>query len=136
MSGARTLWGRLTHGYQLSGMLQYYSALPLNIVSGVNTIQGAPGRPIANGEFIGRNIGTGNDFFSVNSRFSRSFALSERLHLEAMAEAFNLLNRRNNLSLNNNFGAGAYPTNPSPAFGQVTAVNDPRSLQFALRLRF
>ena len=89
-----------------------------------------------NGDYIGRNTGTGNDFFSVNSRFSRSFGLSERLHLEAMAEAFNLLNRRNNLSLNNNFGAGAYPTNPSPAFGQVTAVNDPRSLQFALRLRF
>jgi hypothetical protein len=136
MSGARTLWGRLTHGYQLSGILQYYSALPLNIVSGVNTIQGAPARPIVNGEFIGRNTGTGNDFFGVNSRFSRSFALSERLHLEAMAEAFNLLNHRNNLSLNNNFGAGAYPANPSPAFRQVTAVNDPRSLQFALRLRF
>jgi len=37
---------------------------------------------------------------------------------------------------NGSFGAGAYPANPLPAFGQVTAVNDPRSLQLALRVRF
>jgi hypothetical protein len=136
MSGARTLWGHLTHGFQLSGMVQYYSALPLNIVSGVNTIQGTAGRPLVNGSFIGRNTGTGNDFFSVNTRLSRTFAAGERLHVEAMAEAFNLLNHRNNLSLNNNFGAGAFPAAPSASFRQVTAVNDPRSMQLALRLRF
>ena len=61
---------------------------------------------------------------------------SERLRLEAMAEAFNALNHRNNLTRNGSFGSGAYPTNPSPAFGQITAVNDPRSVQLALRLRF
>jgi hypothetical protein len=136
MSGARTIWARMSHGFQLSGMMQYYSALPLNIVSGVNTIQGTAGRPTVNGAFIGRNVGIGNDFFSVNSRLSRTFALGERLHVEAMAEAFNLLNHRNNLTLNNNFGAGAYPANPSPTFRQVTAVNDPRSMQLALRIRF
>jgi hypothetical protein len=31
--------------FQLSGMLQYYSALPLNIASGVTTIQRTAGRP-------------------------------------------------------------------------------------------
>ena len=51
-------------------------------------------------------------------------------------EAFNLTNRRNDLTRNRNFGAGAYPTNPSPTFGQITAVGDPRSFQFALRLKF
>ena len=34
------------------------------------------------------------------------------------------------------FGAGAFPSSPSASFGQVTAVNDPRSLQLALRVRF
>jgi hypothetical protein len=56
--------------------------------------------------------------------------------LEGLAEAFNLLNHRNNLTRNGVFGSGAYPSNPSPSFGQVTAVNDPRSMQLALRLRF
>ena len=38
--------GALTHGFQVSGMLQAYSALPFNITSGVTTIQGTAGRPI------------------------------------------------------------------------------------------
>jgi carboxypeptidase family protein len=136
MGPAGTAWKRIRNGFQLSGMLQYYSALPLNITSGVTTVQGTAGRPIVNGAFIGRNAGTGNDLFSVSARLSRSVRITERLQLEGMAEAFNLLNHRNNLTRNANFGAGAFPDNPSPAFGQVTAVLDPRSLQFALRLRF
>ena len=124
------------HGFQLSGMLQYYSALPLNITSGVTTIQGTAGRPLLNGDFIGRNTGTGNDFFGVNARLSRKFRITERASLEALLEGFNLLNHRNNLTLNGTFGAGAYPSNPSATFGQVTAVNDSRSLQLALRVSF
>jgi hypothetical protein len=124
------------HGFELSEMFQYYSALPLNITSGVTTIQGTAGRPIVNGSFIGRNAGVGNDYFSVATRISRSFRISERVHLEVLAEAFNMLNHRNNLIKNGAFGAGAYPSNPSPSFGQITAVNDPRSMQLALRLRF
>ncbi len=117
-------------GFQLSGMLQYYSALPLNITTGATTIQGTAARP------AGRNTGVGNDFFSVGTRLSRPFALSERVRLEALAEAFNALNHRNNLTRNGIFGAGTFPTNPSPAFGQVTAVNDPRVVQIALRVSF
>jgi hypothetical protein len=80
--------------------------------------------------------GIGNDFFSVRARLSRTFQLAERWKMEGIAEAFNALNHRNNLTLHGTFGAGAYPTNPSPAFGQITAVNDPRSVQLALRLTF
>ena len=43
----------------------------------------------------------------------------------ALAEIFNLTNRENVVSLNGNFGSGAYPTNPSPTFGQITAVGRP-----------
>ena len=58
-------------------MLQYYSSLPFNIVSGVNSLQGTAGRPFADGtvstpnfdvravEFIPRNAGTGSDFFTL-----------------------------------------------------------------------
>jgi hypothetical protein len=89
-----------------------------------------------NGAFIGRNTGIGNDNFTLSARLSRTFALKERLRVEAMAEAFNALNHRNNLTRNGSFGSGAYPANPSPSFGQVTAVNDPRAVQLALRFRF
>jgi hypothetical protein len=125
-----------SHGFQMSGMLQYYSALPLNITTGANTIQGTAARPMVNGDFIGRNVGTGNDFFSLSVRLSRTFALGERWRLEALAESFNALNHRNNLTRNGTFGTGVYPFAPLPTFGQATAVNDPRSVQLALRLRF
>jgi len=46
------------------------------------------------------------------------------------------LNHVNVVTLNGVFGAGAYPTSPSPTFRQITAVNDPRTGQFAVRLSF
>ena len=39
-------------------------------------------------------------------------------------------------SENGVLGTGAYPTDPSPTFNQVTAVGDARSWQCGLRLRF
>ena len=124
------------HGFQLSSLLQYYSALPFNITSGVTTIQGTAGRPIVNGAFIDRNAGTGPDFLSWSARVGRTFTLAGRVKLEALAEGFNLTNRQNNVTINGNFGAGAYPSTPSSTFGQVTAVGDPRAFQLALRVRF
>ena len=132
----QTPWTRITHGFQLSGTLQYYSALPLNITSGVITVQGTAGRPIVRGAFIPRNAGQGPDFFAVNLRLSRTFPVRGRARLEALAEVFNLTNRENVVALNGNFGSGVYPANPSAAFRQITAVGDPRSAQFGLRLTF
>jgi hypothetical protein len=136
MDKAGTPWERISHGFQLSGMLQYYSALPFNIATGSTTIQGTSARPTVNGAFISRNAGTGFDFFNVNLRLSRTFPIAERLRLEGIAEAFNLLNHVNGVTLNGTFGTGAYPMNPSPTFKQITAVADPRTLQLALRLTF
>jgi hypothetical protein len=133
---ARSGWERLSHGFELSGMLQYYSALPFNITTGSSTIQGTAARPMVNGDFIGRNAGSGSGYFSVSSRISRTFAIGDRLRLQTIAEAFNVLNHRNDLTRNGTFGAGAYPASPAPAFGQITAVNDPRVMQLALRLTF
>jgi hypothetical protein len=136
MAKASTPWQRLSHGFQLSGMLQYYSALPFNITAGSNTVQGTPARPTVNGAFIGRNVGSGLDNFTVNARLSRTFRLTEHLKLQALAEAFNALNHVNGVTLNGTFGPGAYPSNPLPTFGQVTSVADQRTLQMALRLSF
>jgi hypothetical protein len=133
---AQTTWEHLWHGFQVSGLLQAYSALPLNITSGITTIQGTAGRPIVNGEYIPRNSGEGPDFFSLGLRLSRTFAFGDRTRVEGIVEGFNLTNHTNVVTLNGNFGTGSYPANPSPTFGQVTAVGDPQTFQFAVRVRF
>jgi hypothetical protein len=129
-------------------MLQYYSALPFNIVTGVNSLQGTAGRPFADGsaatanfdvrsvQFIPRNAGVGSDFFSMSLRASRSFRLSSGSRVEAMIETFNLTNRANPVTRNSTFGTGAYPSNPVSSFNTVTAVGDPRTMQFGIRYSF
>jgi hypothetical protein len=136
MAPAANGWQRVTHGFQLSTMLQMYSALPFNITSGTTTVQGTAARPIVNGAFIPRNAGAGGDFFTLSLRLSRSFQLGQGMRLEGAVETFNLTNRRNDLARNTNFGPGVYPGSPLPTFNQITAVGDPRSLQVAMRIRF
>jgi len=142
---------RITHGWRLGGILQYYSPLPFNITTGANTKQATSQRPCTSGytlsgtnpctealagAVIGRNAGRGFDFFTLNARLSREFPLTERIKLEGMAEAFNALNHRNNMIPNTTWGSGAYPSSPNATFGQPTAVGDPRSVQLAARITF
>ena len=136
MDPATRFLEQVTNGFQVSGSLQVYSAPPLNITSGLTTVQGTAARPIVAGDFIERNAGAGSRFLSLNLRVSRTFRLGGRAQLEALAEGFNLTNHLNVLARNTNFGPGAYPTHPSPAFDQVTAVSDPRSFQLGARFRF
>ena len=136
MDPATTTWQALTHGFQLSTLLQAYSAAPFNITSGVTTIQGTAGRPVVDGEYIPRNSGVGDEFLSVGLRVSRTFHVGGAARLELLAETFNLTNAINELARNTNFGTGSYPANPSPTYNQVTAVGDPRSWQFAVRVGF
>ena len=56
--------------------------------------------------------------------------------IEGAVEVFNLTDRRNDLTRNGNFGAGTYPTSPVSTFNQITAVADPRAVQFAVRVKF
>lgn len=125
-----------SHGFQLSGTMRCYSALPLNITSGVTTVRGTGGRPIVGGAFIPRNAGEGPDFFSVDLRLARTFVLGGSARAEVLFEVFNATDRTNVVALNGNFGAGAYPASPSATFGQATAVGEPRSVQLGLRFTF
>jgi hypothetical protein len=145
---ARTIWEHISHDFQLSGMLQYYSSLPFNITSGVTNLQGTTSRPLADGAtaptnfdirtvtFIPRNAGVGSHFFAVNLRLSRTFRIAGDVKVEGLVEAFNLTNHVNVLTRTTSFGAGAYPTNPAANFNQVTAVGDPRTIQFGVRVSF
>ena len=148
MAPAHTALEQLTHGLRLNAVLQTYSAVPFNITSGVTSLQGTAGRPFADGtisaasfdvktaNLIPRNTGIGDDFFSINLRLSRSFTVGQRIRLEGSAEAFNVTDRRNDVTRIGNFGAAGYPTSPSATFNQVTAVADPRTFQFAVRMSF
>ncbi len=148
---ATDLGERITHGWRMSGILQYSSALPFNITTGANTRQGTSQRPCAAGysltgtnpcteglagAVIGRNAGRGFDFFTLNVRLGRSFSLAEHIKLEGVAEAFNALNHRNNMIPNAIWGSGAYPGVPNATFGQPAAVGDPRSVELGARFNF
>ncbi len=128
--------GLNVYGFQMSSMLQAYSSAPFNITSGVTTVQGTAGRPIVDGEFIDRNAGVADTFFSMSLRVMRPFRIGSHARIEGLVEMFNLTNQRNDITRNANFGSGAYPTNPSPSFNQITAVGEPRSVQIGLRARF
>ena len=132
VSGAVTL----PFGVELGGSIRAYSALPLNITSGLTTVQGTAARPVVDGAVIPRNAGVGPDFFTADARLRRAFCVSARLAIDAFVEGFNLTNRANAVTVNGNFGAGAFPENPSPSFGQVTAVGDPRVVQVGFRATF
>jgi len=146
MDPAHDRWSHIRNGFLLSGMLQYYSALPFNVTTGSNSIQGTTLRPcvpgvvsctqVIPGTTIGRNAGVGFDSFTLNARLSRTFPLGERFRLEGIAEAFNALNHRNDLIPNGTFGTGVYPVAPAAGFGRATAVGDPRQVQLAMRLTF
>ncbi len=111
-------------------------------------MQGTTSRPLADGAttppsvdvrsvaFIPRNAGTGGDFLTLNVRLSRTFRIGNAVKLDGLVEAFNIGNRINNLTRNSTWGPGAYPSSPVPAFNGITAVGDPRSLQFGLRVTF
>jgi len=100
---------RISHGFQLSrsaaGVTRPCRSTSLPADHG----PGTAGRPIVDGQFIERNAGIGSDFFSLGARLSRSFPVRRPVSKGAV-EAFNVTNRRNDLTGNTTFGPGAYPT--------------------------
>lgn len=122
---------RFTGGFQLSYIFTYSSPLPFNIQTGAdrNNDTTINDRPAG----VGRNTGRGFNFASLDLRLSRKLMFGERFSLEAIAEAFNALNRANLQLPNNIFGTG---TAPLPSFRQPTAAGDARQIQLGLRFSF
>src|SRR3989441_11085483 len=116
----------------------------------------------ANGDIFGnndrvgiepRNTFKGDSYQSVDMRVSRTFNISEKAHLEGIAEAFNLLNTLNVRFFNTAYGAADFcnlasdpaaqgcgpgpffrEDSPNPSYGTPRALFNPRQIQFALRL--
>ena len=96
---------------------------------------------------VGRNTYRGDQSVNFDVRVSRHFRMSDRVRLEAVAEAFNVFNTLNVTDINTTYGApgftGAEPRRfgdnapaPSPDFAAIRAIAPPRQIQFALRLNF
>ena len=87
-------------------------------------------QPAATGTFgtAGRNILRGPGYFDVDASLFKEFYFTERWHLQFRAESFNLENRANFQNPTASVSSGT--------FGRITGANDPRVLQFALKLFF
>jgi hypothetical protein len=72
----------------------------------------------------------------VDVRVSKRFSLGGETTLDALVAVFNLFNRTNFTEVNGIFGTGAYPSSPSPTFGQYEKAASPRQVQIGLRLGF
>jgi hypothetical protein len=152
------LVGAVANNWQINVIESLYSGLPFTVVSGTDRsrsgigndyadVIGNPAAPGTNqvqeffntaaftqaiiGTFgnVGRNSLRGPAFFDVDTSVFRNFNLTERYRLQFRAEAFNTENRPNFQNPNATVSSGV-------TFGRITAANDPRVLQFALKLVF
>ncbi|HEX4809961.1 MAG TPA: carboxypeptidase regulatory-like domain-containing protein [Bryobacteraceae bacterium] len=149
----------LLNDWQVNGITSLYSGLPFTVVSGTDRslsgigndysdLIGNTARPAGVSQIqeyfntaaftqavigsfgdIARNSLRGPGFFDVDASIFKNFLFTERYHLQFRAEAFNIENRPN-------FSNPNATVSTSVTFGRITAANNPRVLQFALKMFF
>jgi hypothetical protein len=140
--------GRIFANFQLAPIYRYNSGHPFNLLAGAD-VNGD--RHSTNDRPIGaaRNTGLGPNFQSFDMRLTRRIKVTERSELQLMAEGFNIFNRTNFASVNNevgpNFGLlpgfttfnvkGTAAAGPSSPLG-FTSAFPMRQFQFAARMVF
>jgi carboxypeptidase family protein len=143
----------ILRGFELSPIAQYHSGHPFNLLAG-EAVNG-DNHP-TNGRAIGanRNTGLGPNYASFDMRLSRTFKIQEKTTVQLLAEGFNLFNRTNYASVNNevgpNFGlplsaggegfttfnvSGTSSLSPSQPLGFTSALPK-RQIQLGARLTF
>ena len=155
VSGFRNV---VLNDWQINTIVSLYSGLPFTVTSGTDNsrsgigndyahVVGDPARPAGVNQVqeyfntaaflpaiigtfgdVGRNTLRGPHFFDVDASIFKNFIFTERWHLQFRAEAFNIENRPNFQNPSSSVSSGTY--------GRITAANDPRVLQFALKLFF
>lgn len=139
-------YANLAGGFTFAPILVASSGRPFNVLAGVDNLgdrHSTTHRP----RRAGRNIGKGPDYFSLDARLSRRFALGrrERRSLEFLAEGFNLANRTNFKSINNTVGDILLEDLPRPLMGNrgiptqplsFTSAFDPRQFQVGVKINW
>ena len=135
---------RLPAQFELSAILAAGSGRPYNVLAGFD-LNGDGDAGVADrarhnlsdpSTAVARNTGRLPASAALDLRISRQFAIHGGARIEGIFEVFNVLNRTNFTDVNNVFGAGSYPENPLPTFGQFTQAGPPRQAQVAVRLTF
>lgn len=96
-------WKGLLSGFQFSPIFSYNSGHPFNLLSGEATNgdnHPTDGRPIG----APRDSGLGPNYIDFDARLSWRHNLGERTAVQITAEGFNLANRTNYASVNNQVG--------------------------------
>ena len=118
-------------GVELGYVASYATGVPFNVLAGsdLNGDTSNNDRPPG----VGRNSGRQSATSTLDLRLSRTFFLRGGGRLQAMIEAFNVLNHVNVIVVNNTFGTDA---TPRPGFGRPTLAGDARQLQLGIRWTF
>jgi hypothetical protein len=140
--------GPVLSGFELAPIFTYHSGLPFNLLAGVevNGNNHAPNeRPIG----APRDTGLGPDFYNFDMRLSWQHKLAEKAKVQFTAEGFNIANRTNFASVNNEVGPlfgltpgfttfnvhGSKLLSPSQPLG-FTSAFPKRQVQLGIRLEF
>ena len=121
-----SLYSEIWFGLRVATLVTVRSALPYNVTTGRDDNFDSV---IANDRPVGetRNAGRGAGFWQLDVRVSRTFRLGI-LRVEALADIFNLANRRNW----NDFEGLA----TSPLFRKPRGAEAPREIQLGIRVDF
>jgi hypothetical protein len=120
----------------LTGVFTAATGLPVNPITGVDNNKDGysnTDRPVG----FSRDSLRGPKQISIDLSAGKTVALGEKLSVDLRADAFNLFNHGNFVSLNNVYGNGAAPA--STFLGHLAGLSnaDPgRQLQFGARLMF
>ena len=144
-------------GLAISGIVQYRSGIPFSAFTGVDSNRDSQftDMPIINGVPLLRNSFRQPNYFTVDSRVGKNFAIREGHNLAVMFEMFNLTNKKNftytvstnessTTALGSRWGTGQTPL---PTFRRIyladgslnrggASVSSPFQLQVGLRYTF
>jgi hypothetical protein len=144
-------WNKLLRDFSFSTIVTLQSPQSFTKYAGFD----ANGDVFGNNDRVGgepRNTFKGDSLQTVDIRLERAFPIRERMKLQLMAEAYNLMNTVNVRYFNTSYGAADFcPTDPgapgcagatqfyregSPnsLYGTPSAVFNPRQLQFVVRV--
>lgn len=144
--------GQFLGGWQLAPIFRYNSGHPFDILAEGTDINGdrhsTNDRPLG----VARNTGLGPNYFDTDLRLTKAFKVREGAQLQFIAEGFNIFNRVNFASVNNEVptvgGFADLPAHPTGVFVNPAVFNPGgfplaftsaypmRQIQLGIRLAF
>lgn len=127
------LLSALLDGWTLSGIASYQTGQPYSALMGFDLNRDGNFRNDRAPGFE-RNSFRLPDQFSIDPRITKDFQLAGDLHMQLIAEAFNVLNEDNVNFVRNTYYSNTFQ--PLNNFGEPTGSSGPRIVQLAAKLRF